>query len=708
MNDKMNDKMINNNSFSIKKTLLNLFLDKHISENLSDLENLKASENADIKDILTKHFFHRLFRGDENKPSDSMINNNDNTAKLGDDVLSDLEVLQDYQNANPKNTVIHALSACPSWPQANHHTQGAFFFLAHILSHPLRNPDVLKERQTMIKNLHHQAHLKELNHGHAFSWKMIEKNEKKMVWFLHQDNGYAHHLNDLVYLNYWLLDRINRSAPFLTGYNLYRIILSPLIGIFTPICYVIIPFLVIKWKYKLPINFKTYLQMTLTMFMSSIGLPKSLDRLRKISVGFTIVFYFQGLFNSIELSRAIYKLTKMLVTKMNGFINFVHHSHHIIQSLGPNYMHSYSRFGFSPDDIHCFPEEEDPNFSKLNIFEDCFDPTTAINKRALGGEDGEDFTLCQNFGRQLAHFKYLNIQDYIPLIQKIYFIDCLLSIGMLTISCSPPLKRMCKRMCWVNFRKESELPYFSVTDCYHPCLTNIPFEKVVKNDISMSKENISNIILTGPNAGGKSTLIKSAMLSILLAQTLTVANGSAMEITPFTFINTQINIPDCKGKQSLFEAEMMRSKNNFDVIGKLGPGKFSIIAMDEIFSSTNPIEGMAGAYAIARKLGENHNVMNIISTHYAFLTKLEKKENGMYKNYKMNVDLDENNMVVSYPYKLYRGVSKQYIALELLRKNGFDPSIIDEAVALKNSFLSSNPKPLRSKRNTNAFKKDEN
>ena len=685
-----------NNGFSIKKTLLNLFLDKHISENLSDLESLKAAENTDVKDILTKHFFHRLFNLDqsnENKYESKYENNDNKKAKLGDDVLSDLEVLQDYQNTNPKNTLIHALSACPSWPQANHHTQGAFFFLSHILSHPLRDPDALKERQTMIKNLHHQAYLKELNHGHAFSWKIIQKNEKKMAWFLHQDNGYAQHLNDLVYLNYWLLDRINRSAPFLTGYNLYRIILSPLIGIFTPICYVIIPFLVIKWKYKLPINFKTYLQMTLTMFMSSIGLPKSLDRLRKISVGFTIVFYFQGLFNSIELSRAIYKLTQMLVTKMNGFINFVHHSHHIIQSLGPTYMHSYSRFGFSPDDVLGL-YEEDANFSKLNIFEDCFDPTTAINKRALGGEDGEHFTLCQNFGRQLAHFKYLNVQDYVPLIQKIYFIDCLLSIGRLTVSSSPSF---CKSMCWVNFRKESQLPYFSVTDCYHPCLTGIPFEKVVKNDICMSRDNVGNIILTGPNAGGKSTLIKSAMLSILLAQTLTVANASVMELTPFTFINTQINIPDCKGKQSLFEAEMMRSKNNFDVIGKLDAGDFSIIAMDEIFSSTNPIEGMAGAYAIARKLGENHNVINIISTHYAFLTKLEKKENGMYKNYKMNVNLDENNMVVSYPYKLYRGVSKQYIALELLRKNGFDSSIIDEAVALKNSFLSAHKSNTKKK-----------
>lgn len=63
----------------------------------------------------------------------------------------------------------------------------------------------------------------------------------------------------------------------------------------------------------------------------------------------------------------------------------------------------------------------------------------------------------------------------------------------------------------------------------------------------------------------------------------------------------------------------------------------------------------------------------------------------------MNVDLDENNMVVSYPYKLYRGVSKQYIALELLRKNGFDSSIIDEAVALKNSFLSAHKSNTKKK-----------
>jgi DNA mismatch repair ATPase MutS len=47
----------------------------------------------------------------------------------------------------------------------------------------------------------------------------------------------------------------------------------------------------------------------------------------------------------------------------------------------------------------------------------------------------------------------------------------------------------------------------------------------------------------------------------------------------------------------------------------------------------------------------------------------------------MNVIIEDD--VIKFPYKLQRGVSKQYIALELLRKNGFDQDILDEALQIK-------------------------
>ena len=64
---------------------------------------------------------------------------------------------------------------------------------------------------------------------------------------------------------------------------------------------------------------------------------------------------------------------------------------------------------------------------------------------------------------------------------------------------------------------------------------------------------------------------------------------------------------DAKNKESLFEAEMHRSRNYLKILKELDENDFSFIVMDEIFSSTNPEEGISGAYAIAEKLASFEN-----------------------------------------------------------------------------------------------------
>jgi DNA mismatch repair ATPase MutS len=111
-------------------------------------------------------------------------------------------------------------------------------------------------------------------------------------------------------------------------------------------------------------------------------------------------------------------------------------------------------------------------------------------------------------------------------------------------------------------------------------------------------------------------------------------------------------------------------------------GKLSLFIMDEIFNSTNPVEGIAGAYAIAKKMSEYSGCVLLFTTHYIYLTKLHKL--GRFTNYKMNIVRKDGD--ITYPYKLSKGISKQYIALDLLGKNGFDQDIITEAVAIKDKL----------------------
>jgi hypothetical protein len=52
----------------------------------------------------------------------------------------------------------------------------------------------------------------------------------------------------------------------------------------------------------------------------------------------------------------------------------------------------------------------------------------------------------------------------------------------------------------------------------------------------------------------------------------------------------------------------------------------------------------------------------------------------------MNVEIEDGG-IIQYPYSMSKGVSRQYIALELLKKNGFNPDIIEEGMRIKELLL---------------------
>jgi DNA mismatch repair ATPase MutS len=151
-----------------------------------------------------------------------------------------------------------------------------------------------------------------------------------------------------------------------------------------------------------------------------------------------------------------------------------------------------------------------------------------------------------------------------------------------------------------------------------------------------------------------------------------------------------MNVPDCKGKESLFEAEMKRSKYNLDKLKEIDGQGFSLMIMDEIFNSTNPVEGISGAYAIMKAISSYKTNLMVFTTHYVYLTNLSKECN--FKNMHMSVDIEKDNEDkvnnISFPFILSDGVCRQYIALDLLKINGFDADLIDNAIAIKNKFVS--------------------
>jgi DNA mismatch repair protein MutS len=251
--------------------------------------------------------------------------------------------------------------------------------------------------------------------------------------------------------------------------------------------------------------------------------------------------------------------------------------------------------------------------------------------------------------------------------------------------------------CFSTYVKTSNRPVVNFQQIWHPYLN-----KVVKNDINME----NNILITGPNAAGKSTFIKSVIINIILAQTIGISSAKFFECTPFKMIETYLHIPDSKGMSSLFEAEMFRSKEYIEKIKKMDKHDFSFIVLDEIFSSTNYVEGFSGAYSIIKKIASFDNTLSITTTHYTDLEILEKDTKGRVVNYKFEVDYDKENNIL-FNYQIKRGVSRQYIALELLKKNNFDEDIIKDAIDMCNKVKNTKIEVNKEVKEVKEVKKDD-
>jgi hypothetical protein len=206
--------------------------------------------------------------------------------------------------------------------------------------------------------------------------------------------------------------------------------------------------------------------------------------------------------------------------------------------------------------------------------------------------------------------------------------------------------------------------------------TNLKIEPTGDKSSKKSCEHINNVIITGPNGSGKSTYIKSITECVILAQTLGLAPAREFRLTPFKHISTYLNIPDCQGKESLFQAEMNRCYQQLETLREAEEaGEFSFNIMDEIFVSTNYQEGMSGAYAVINQLCRFNKCLNIITTHFDKLANLEDLPVG--RKY-FDVDIQEDGQVIR-DYKIREGVSRKHMALRLLKSRGFSEQLVKDA-----------------------------
>ena len=197
----------------------------------------------------------------------------------------------------------------------------------------------------------------------------------------------------------------------------------------------------------------------------------------------------------------------------------------------------------------------------------------------------------------------------------------------------------------------------------------------IENNVTLDK----NIIITGPNAAGKTTLIKAVMINTLMCQQFGCGYFKKAKIYPYHVLSSYINIPDTSGRDSLFQAEATRCKAILDDVMR-DPNIRHLCIFDELFSGTNPYEAISAATAYLKCIGGRENIKFVLTTHFLDLcNRLDLVDS--VKNMQMQVE-EDTNMDFKYSYKMVDGISNVKGGIKVFRDLGYPESIINECATI--------------------------
>lgn len=210
-----------------------------------------------------------------------------------------------------------------------------------------------------------------------------------------------------------------------------------------------------------------------------------------------------------------------------------------------------------------------------------------------------------------------------------------------------------------------------MTEGYHPLL-----ETPVKNSISAKK----GVLLTGSNASGKSTFLKTVAINAILAQTIHTCAAESYK-TPFFYVYSSMALrDDLAGGESYYIVEIKALKRILDAAGS---GKKPVLCfVDEVLRGTNTVERIAASTQILKSLSGS-GILCFAATHDIELTELLS---GEFENYHFEEDVRDGD--VYFNYRLQAGKATTRNAIRLLELIGYDSEIIERASAQAAQFMS--------------------
>ena len=509
----------------------------------------------------------------------------------------------------------------------------------------------LLESQELLKNYKSIKKVNFADDTNITKEEQLYTNCKKIIY----DNGFV---NNYQYIDIPLLDKYNNNSICLQCLSIYNLS-SPVFSLLIPIIFLLLPFFIIKLQ-GYDITFDLYFEHLKKVFANHIigQLFTSFSETtvsNKIYLLFSFGFYIFQLYlnftscikyfkNIKYINNTLLDLKDYISSALNKYTNFLNYSKH---------LNSYKLFN----------EELRKNSAIFTIY---YNELTKLHPYK--------FTIHKftELGQLMKCFYSLNKnKTFITSLHFSFgFNGYIKNIEKLQEFVSKNILNYCSY-------NSSNTKATKFTNAYYANLNLIQYLEtsqeirdkptIVKNSYSLDK----NLILTGPNASGKTTILKSSLFNIILCQQIGCGFFDKAQVKLYDYIHCYINIPDTGGRDSLYQAEARQCKTILDNV-ESNKEHNHFCVFDELYSGTNPEEALSSSSSYLTYLNKFSNLDYILTTHY---TKLCKKLNKQNNCYCMNVVKKDNDFV--YTYKMKKGVSKVRGAQKVLKDLAFPENIIN-------------------------------
>jgi hypothetical protein len=422
----------------------------------------------------------------------------------------------------------------------------------------LTHPKILIGRQQTI--LHMRAHMSHFKSSWDERFSRAAAAEKEVAAFFQRDGKDKDSLEDdaiaQLSFQHHLLKPLNHIPWLLLLVSMFKIWLVPAMSILLPLLIWILPYILLRFVYALPITQEQYVHILQHLMTGNITIPEfhgpaPAEPLTLKSVFQMVMFSFtfvQSIIQPVQNAMHLYK-TDAICLKIGK------------QILEIRKMLQEFRADIGPlNGIHV----------KLTYSLEHIDPSD-------------------------ARTAFISIQDYPENIHMVFrdlaHLEC-----MWRVASSPVLNQV------VFSRSILKLNGCLDISLEHP--------DPVRSSLELQEQ--PHAILTGPNGGGKSSFLRAVLQSVLLGHAFGFAPAAEAFMPRFTWIASGLQLRDTPGKLSMFETEVKFAAECIRSSKYPGPG---LILYDELFHSTNPQDSARSATQFLQRLWKKQDVFTIVSTH---------------------------------------------------------------------------------------------